>query len=119
MLNADGAERALVSEGRPRIARAENGSPFSLDGKTLYYLQIARGSNDVGDVAVVTDRGRAAIGHSRTLLRRLRRSTGRTRLRRHCSPNAGRQAKMSFGPQAILRNVTSMEGTQRPASNRS
>ena len=42
-------ERAIVSEGRPRLARAENGSPFSPDGKTLYYLQIARGSNDVGD----------------------------------------------------------------------
>jgi len=45
-------ERALVSEGRPRIARAENGSPFSFDGRTLYYLQIARGSNDVGDAMI-------------------------------------------------------------------
>jgi eukaryotic-like serine/threonine-protein kinase len=49
VLHAGGADRPIVSEGRPRIARADGGSPFSLDGKTLYYLQIARGSNDVGD----------------------------------------------------------------------
>jgi dipeptidyl aminopeptidase/acylaminoacyl peptidase len=49
VLGDGSAERAIVSEGRPRIARPENGSPFSPDGKTLYYLQIARGSNDVGD----------------------------------------------------------------------
>jgi eukaryotic-like serine/threonine-protein kinase len=49
VLKAGGTERVLVSEGRPRIVRAEGGSPFSPDGKKLYYLQIARGSNDVGD----------------------------------------------------------------------
>src|SRR5262249_17501389 len=49
VLKSGGTERALVSEGRPRIVRAEGGSPFSPDGKKLYYLQIARGSNDVGD----------------------------------------------------------------------
>jgi len=43
------AERTLVAEGRPRIARPQNGSPFSIDGKRLYYLQIDAGSNDVGD----------------------------------------------------------------------
>ena len=49
MVHDDGAERALVGEGRPRLAEPSNGSPFSPDGKRLYYLQIARGSNDVGD----------------------------------------------------------------------
>ena len=49
VLRDGGAERAIVSEGRPRLAAAQNGSPFSPDGKKLYYLQIARGSNDVGE----------------------------------------------------------------------
>jgi eukaryotic-like serine/threonine-protein kinase len=49
VLKAGGTDRAIVSEGRPRLAAAQNGSPFSPDGKKLYYLQIGRGSNDVGD----------------------------------------------------------------------
>jgi serine/threonine protein kinase/Tol biopolymer transport system component len=54
VLHDGAAERAIVSDGRPRIARAENGSPFSHDGKTLYYLQVARGSNDVGDAMLTS-----------------------------------------------------------------
>jgi serine/threonine protein kinase/Tol biopolymer transport system component len=49
VLRDGGVERAIVSEGRPRLAAVQNGSPFSPDGKKLYYLQIARGSNDVGE----------------------------------------------------------------------
>ncbi len=49
VLHEGGAERAILSEGRPRLAAVQNGSPFSLDGKKLYFLQIVRGSNDVGD----------------------------------------------------------------------
>jgi serine/threonine protein kinase/Tol biopolymer transport system component len=49
VLHDGGVDRAIVAEGRPRLAAVQNGSPFSPDGKRLYYLQIARGSNDVGD----------------------------------------------------------------------
>ena len=70
VLRDGSAERAIVSDGRPRLAAAQNGSPFSPDGKKLYYLQIARGSNDVGEAmltpftsgelwAVDVDSGRA------------------------------------------------------------
>ncbi len=41
-------ERPLLSEGRSALANATNGSPFSSDGKTLYYLRRPRISNDVG-----------------------------------------------------------------------
>lgn len=41
-------ERAVVSEGRPALASAHNGSPFSADGKKLYYLELPRATNDVG-----------------------------------------------------------------------
>jgi hypothetical protein len=72
VLHDGGAERALVAEGRPRIAPARNGSAFSIDGKKLYFLQIAPGSNDVGDAmltaftagdlwVVDVDTGQAAV----------------------------------------------------------
>lgn len=41
-------ERPLISDGRPALANARNGSPFSPDGKKLYYLQQPRNTNDVG-----------------------------------------------------------------------
>jgi Tol biopolymer transport system component len=41
-------ERSVISQGRPALALPENGSPFSLDGKKLYYLQLPRNSNAVG-----------------------------------------------------------------------
>ncbi len=41
-------ERPLISDGRPALANARMGSPFSPDGKKLYYLQQPRNTNDVG-----------------------------------------------------------------------
>ena len=41
-------EHLAISEGRPGLAMADDGSPFSPDGKKLYYLQLPRTSNSVG-----------------------------------------------------------------------
>ena len=43
----DSGERAVVAEGRPGLAMPFNGSPFSPDGRTLYYLQLPRTTNNV------------------------------------------------------------------------
>ena len=40
-------ERLVVAEGRPGLAEHDNGSPFSRDGKKLYYLQLPRTTNNV------------------------------------------------------------------------
>ncbi|MGH9521126.1 MAG: hypothetical protein ACRD3E_01190, partial [Terriglobales bacterium] len=41
-------ERPIISDGWPALTDSRNGSPFSSDGKKLYFLQLPRGSNDVG-----------------------------------------------------------------------
>jgi Tol biopolymer transport system component len=40
-------ERIVIAEGRPGLAEHDNGSPFSPDGKKLYYLQLPRTTNNV------------------------------------------------------------------------
>lgn len=41
------AERIVVAEGRAGLAEPDNGSPFSPDGKKVYYLQLPRTTNNV------------------------------------------------------------------------
>ena len=47
VVHDDTGEGAVVAEGRPGLAMPYNGSPFSPDGKKLYYLQLPRTTNNV------------------------------------------------------------------------